>query len=119
MNFYFISLLLMAAFYIYAGYMHFKKPWFFHKITPPMLKKWKKSINIIVGVIEIGLGIALLIPATTSLAAWGVIALLIAVYPANIYMLTSKGAGMKIPMWQLWLRMPIQFLLIGWAYFYT
>lgn len=108
-----------AAFFIYAGYMHFKKPWFFYKITPPLLKKWEKEINVIVGVAEIAGGIGLLIPQTQSMAAWGIIALLIAVFPANIYMLTSKGAGMKIKMWFLWLRLPIQFLMIWWAYCLT
>jgi uncharacterized membrane protein len=110
---------LMAAFYIYAGYSHFKNPRFFYKITPPFLKKWKEPINVIVGVAEILGGIGLLIPATQSMAAWGIIALLIAVFPANIYHLTSKGAGMKIPLWGLWLRLPLQAVLIVWAYAYT
>lgn len=109
----------MALFYIYAGYSHFKKAWFFYKITPPLLKPWKKPINVIVGVAEILGGIGLLIPQTRSMAAIGIILLLIAVFPANIYMLTSKGAGMKIKMWMLWLRMPIQLLLIYWAYCYV
>ena len=108
-----------AIFFIYAGYSHFKKAWFFYKITPPLLQKWKKEINVIVGIAEILGGIGLLIPQTQSMAAWGLIALLIAVFPANIYMLTSKGAGMKIPMWLLWLRLPLQFVMIAWAYYLT
>ncbi len=109
----------MAFFYIYAGYMHFKKAWFFYKITPPLLQPWKKPINIIVGIAEIAGGIGVLIPATQTMAAWGIILLLIAVFPANIYMLTSKGAGIKIKTWFLWLRLPLQFLLIAWAYWYV
>ena len=110
---------LMAAFYIYAGYSHFKNPKFFYKITPPMIKPWEKPINVIVGIAELAGGIGLLIPQTRVAAAWGIILLLIAVFPANIYMLTSKGAGMKIKMWFLWLRLPLQFLFLAWAWWYT
>lgn len=109
----------MAAFYGYAGYSHFKNPRFFYKITPPALKKWQDPINTIVGIAEILGAIGLLIPMTQSAAAWGIIALLVAVFPANIYHLMAKGAGMKVPMWGLWLRIPIQFVLIAWAYYYT
>lgn len=64
-------------------------------------------------------GIGLLIADTRSIAAWCIIALLIAVFPANIYMLQTKGAGMKIPISFLWLRLPMQLVLIWWAYQYT
>ena len=117
--FYYFALIIMALAFIYAGYSHFKKAWFFYKITPPLLQKWKEPINVIVGIAEIAGGIGLLIPMTREWAAWGIIALLIAIFPANIYMLTSKGAGMKIKMWFLWLRLPIQLVLIAWAYWFT
>jgi uncharacterized membrane protein len=116
---YLILRLAIASFFIYAGYSHFKKAWFFYKITPPYLQNWKKSINTIVGIAEIAGGIGLLIPQTQSWAAWGIMALLVAVFPANVYMLTSKGAGMKIKMWFLWLRIPLQFVLIALVYHYT
>lgn len=119
MDILFVLRIIIALFFIYAGYNHFKKAWFFYKITPPLLLPWKKPINIIVGVAEIVGGIGLLIPMTQSWAAWGLIALLIAVFPANIYMLTSKGAGMKIKMWFLWLRIPLQFILIALIYQYV
>ncbi len=111
--------LLIALFFIYAGYTHFSKARFFYKITPPYLQKWKEPINVIVGISEIAGGVGLLIPATQSWAAWGIITLLIAVFPANLYMLTSKGAGMKINMWFLWLRIPMQFALIALMYQFT
>jgi uncharacterized membrane protein len=114
-----VSRIIIALFFIYAGYAHFKKAWFFYKITPPYLQDWKKPINTIVGIAEIAGGVGLLIPQTQVWAAWGIIALLIAVFPANIYMLTSKGAGMKIKMWFLWLRIPLQFVLIALMYQYT
>jgi uncharacterized membrane protein len=115
----FILRILIALFFIYAGYSHFKKAWFFYKITPPYLQQWKEEINTIVGVAEIAGGLGLLIPQTQSWAAWGIIALLVAVFPANIYMLTSGGSGMKIKMWFLWLRIPLQFALIALMYQFT
>ena len=114
-----IPLIVFASFFIYAGYGHYKKAWFFYKITPPLLQPYKKTINVIVGVAEILGGIGLLIPQTRSAAAWGIIALLIAVFPANIYMLTSKGSGMKISLAFLWIRLPLQFVMIWWAYQYV
>jgi uncharacterized membrane protein len=72
-----------------------------------------------VGIAEIAGGIGLLIPQTRSAAAIGIILLLIAVFPANIYMLTSKGAGMKIKNWFLWLRLPLQLVLLAWAFWYV
>jgi uncharacterized membrane protein len=110
---------LIALFFMYAGYSHFTKAWFFHKITPPYLQAWKEPINTIVGVAEIAGGVGLLIPLTQAWAAWGIIALLVAVFPANIYMLTSKGAGMTIKMWFLWLRIPLQVVLIALVYQFT
>jgi len=116
---YYLLLVLFAGFFIYAGIMHFKKAWFFEKIVPPYLKKWKKELNIISGIAEILGGIGLLIPQTRIFAAWGLILLLIAVFPANIYMFRSKGAGMKINQTFLLIRLPLQLVLLAWAYYYT
>lgn len=112
-------LILFSGFFIYAGISHFKKAWFFYKITPPYLQKWKKPINVIVGVAEILGGIGLLIPQTRVIAAWGIILLLLAVFPANWYMYKSKGAGMKISQKFLLIRLPLQIVLLAWAYYYT
>jgi uncharacterized membrane protein len=113
-----ISLIIMALLYLGAGINHFRVPKFYERIVPSYFKN-KKFINEASGVAELILGIGLLIPATSTLAAWGVIALLVAVFPAHIYQLQQKGAGMKVPMWALWLRIPLQFVLIAWAYWYT
>lgn len=107
----------MAAFYLFAGVQHFRQPKFFLRITPPYVPAPEK-VNLLVGAIEIILGIGLLIPATTSIAAWGVIALLIAVFPANIYHHQKARAKGKHVMGTL-IRLPIQALLIYWAYCYT
>jgi uncharacterized membrane protein len=112
-----IDLYFMATLYTLAGTNHFLQPSFYLRIIPPLFKN-KKLINWVSGVAEILLGI-FLITSYQSYAAWGIILLLIAVFPANIYHLKQKGAGMKIPIWTLWLRLPLQFVLIWWAYQYT
>ena len=109
-----ISLILMSAIYCIAGIMHFIKPKGFISITP----KWVPSpekVNILVGAIEIILGVALLFSATRSYAAVGLIILLIAVFPANVNHFQKarrKGKGVAITL----IRLPIQLLLIYWAY---
>ena len=113
-----ILMWVMAAFYIYAGYNHFKIPKFFLKITPPWVP-YPKIVNIIVGIVEIVLGILLLIPSTRIMAAWGIIILLVLVFPANIYHYTSNGAGTKVSMKFLKWRIPFQLVFIAWAYWYT
>ena len=112
-----ISLWIMAILYIAAGANHFIMPTFYEKIIPPFLPN-PKLINRLSGVAEIILGALLLIPAYTSIAAWGVIALLIAVYPANIYHFL-KGWRKRKMIFVLALRLPMQFLLIWWAYTFT
>lgn len=114
MNLKLISLLLMAALYIYAGISHFRNPKFFLRITPKWVPQPEK-VNLLVGAIEIGLGLLLLLPATTSLAAWGIIALLIAVFPANVFHFQKALKKGKM-VWPTLIRLPIQALLIYWAY---
>ncbi len=112
-----ISLALMAGFYVFAGISHFRNPKFFLKITP----KWvpaPEKVNIIVGVVEIVLGLGLLYPLSRSVAAWGIIALLVAVFPANIYHFQKALTKGKMVIPTL-IRLPIQGLLIWWAYSFT
>lgn len=108
----------MALVYLGAGINHFRIPEMYERIVPYYFNN-KKFINQASGVAEIILGIGLLVPATTTIAAWGVIALLIAVFPAHIYQIQENGAGMKVPLWALWLRLPFQLVLIVWAYRHT
>ena len=112
-----LSLYCMAILYFMAGIMHFLKPKLYKRIIPPFFKN-KDLINRLSGGAEIILAVGLLTPLQ-SFAAWGIILLLIAVFPANIYHLQQKGAGMKVPLWVLWLRLPLQILLIWWAYQFT
>jgi uncharacterized membrane protein len=71
------------------------------------------------GVAEILGGIGVLIPATRHLAAWCLIALLIAVLPANIQMALDHARWPTIPVWALWARVPLQLPLLWWAWLYT
>lgn len=112
-----LSLWIMATLYIIAGINHFIMPGFYIKIIPPFLPK-PKLINWISGLAEIFLGVLLFIPIYSSFAAWGIVALLIAVYPANIYHF-QKGWRKKRMVWVLAFRLPLQFVLIWWAYSFT
>ena len=85
---------------------------------PPWLP-WHYSLIFISGVCEIVLGLMLLSQRTRKLAAWGLIALLIAVFPANIQMMVNYREQQNPDLWVAILRLPIQLLLIGWAYRYT
>lgn len=113
-----LTLYLMGSLYVLAGTMHFMRPKFFLRIMPPYIP-FHKAMVYISGAIEIALGVALFVPALSPWAAWGVIALLIAVFPANVYHFQSGGAGMKIPAYLLAIRLPLQGVLIAWAYWYA
>jgi uncharacterized membrane protein len=113
---YLLFLYLMSGFYIFAGVMHFIKPRMYIKIIPPYLPK-PELLNALAGIFEIIFGLGLLFESTRSLSAYGIIILLLAVFPANIYMY-QKG-NRAIPKWILLVRLPLQFVLIAWAYLYT
>lgn len=108
-------LMLMACLYIFAGAMHFIKPRVYLRIIPPYIP-YPKIINRIVGFFEIILGVGLLYENTRSISAFGIILLLFAVFPANLYMYQQKNSS--IPTWLLLLRLPFQLVLIAWAYIY-
>ena len=110
-------LYLMALLYTLAGLNHFRSPRSYLAIMPPFIPDPKLMVDLS-GLAEIILGVGLFFPATRVWAAWGVIALLIAIFPANVFMAVSdKFAG--LPTWLLWGRLPLQGVLIWWAYQYT
>lgn len=111
-------LYVMALLYIVAGINHFRTPKVYLKIIPPYFPN-PKTLNLISGFLEIVLGSALCFPYCTKLAAWGIIALLIAVFPANIYMYQNEKASLNLPLWLRFIRLPLQIALIYWAYCYT
>lgn len=112
-----ISKYLLAIFMIGAGTMHFVNPEFFLKIVPPYLP-FHKGLVLVSGVCEILLGVLLLIPRCSHLAAWGIMALLIAVFPANIYLFQNQDLMPASPLVHF-LRLPLQGVFILWAYWHT
>lgn len=100
---------------IAAGISHFLFPAFYEPMVPDYLPN-PKLLTILSGVAEIALGALLIWPVTARLACWGVIALLIAVFPANVYMATHPELFPQYAAWSLWLRLPLQSLLITLAY---
>ena len=112
-----VGLYLQAFLYIAAGANHFINPKGYLAIMPAYIPAHSLMV-VISGVAEIVLGLGLLFPATRSISAWGLIVLLFAVFPANVFMATSdKFAGMSA--WLRWGRLPLQGLLIWWVYKYT
>ncbi len=109
---------LFGIFFVLAGINHFANSAFYLRLMPPYLP-WHLFLVNLSGLCEIGLGILLLIPKFTSLAGWGLIALLIAVFPANIHMAINPQLFPEFSPLLLWLRLPLQFGLIAWAYWYT
>jgi uncharacterized membrane protein len=109
---------LLALIFVVAGLLHFVATPAYMKIIPPFLPDPRLLVQIS-GVCEVLGGIGLLVPATQKFAAWGLVALLIAVLPANTYMALNHVAWPKIPVWALWARVPLQAPLICWAWVYT
>jgi len=111
-------LYVMALIYLLAGLNHFRVPRLYQRIIPAALPN-PTALNYISGAAEIILAICLCIPVVSQMAAWGIIALLIAVFPANIYMYINAKASMQMPKSALLLRLPLQLLLAYWAWLYT
>jgi len=114
----------MGAVYVIAGVGHFLVPDLFAQIVPPQLPA-ATALVYLSGIAEIGLGIGVMVPRTRRIAAWGLVALLLAVFPANVYMATSgvviQGAPAAIanPGLGRWIRLPFQVVLIAWALWYA
>ena len=113
-----ISIIIMSLFYIMAGTNHFINPDWYVRIVPPILP-FKTEIIYISGILEIILGFLLIFPKTRFIAGWGLIILLLAVYPANIYVALTNGEAMDITPLIAWGRLPFQFVLIGLAYWHS
>lgn len=109
---------ILGTAFIFAGMNHFINPGFYLRMMPPFLPAPLFLINLS-GVFEIALGVLLLVPRFSRFAAFGLIALLIAVFPANIYMTLHPQLFSEFSPTALYARLPLQLLLIGWAYWYT
>ena len=107
----------LAVFFVLGGVNHFVMPDAYVAMVPDALPA-PLALVYISGVAEILGGLGLLHPATRRLAAWGLIALLVAVFPANLNMaLNELPLGTtRVPTWALWARLPIQVVFIYWAW---
>jgi uncharacterized membrane protein len=112
-----ISKCVLASFMVGAGTLHFINPDFYVKIMAPYLPLHLESVYLS-GFCEIALGVLLLIPQFSRLAAWGIISLLIAVFPANIYLFQHQEILPAPPLIHL-LRLPLQGVFILWAFWHT
>jgi uncharacterized membrane protein len=113
--------LALAAFFAYAGSLHFRKPRFYEAIVPPAIESRKQEIVAVSGVAEIAGAVAVLHPATRRLGRWWLLGLLGAVFPANIHMAVNpeqiEGLDLRrIPRWALWARLPLQPLAMLWVW---
>jgi uncharacterized membrane protein len=113
-----IFLYIMILFYAGAGVNHFVHPSFYLQIMPAWLP-WHSQLVFISGVAEVVCALLLLFAKTRRIGAWAVIALLIAVFPANIQMLIDYVKTGNPMTWVAIVRLPIQLLLIWWAFIYT
>ena len=112
------SIIIMSIFYVGVGIKHFTNPMWFIKIVPPILP-YKLSLVYISGFFEILFGILILFPTTRYIAAWGLIFLLIAVFPANIYLAITNCAALNTTPLVAWGRLPFQFIFIAIAYWHS
>ena len=108
---------LAAIFFVGAGANHFRHPDFYRQIVPPLLPSPALLVTIS-GMCEIAGGLGLLFPSLRRTAGWGLVALLIAVFPANLYMAfyPSQIVGLHISRWLLWVRLPLQAVMVGWVW---
>jgi uncharacterized membrane protein len=111
----------LAALFTFTGTMHFLRPRFFEAIVPPAIEPQKQEVVAISGAAEIAGAALVLHPTSRRLGRWWLLALLIAVFPANIHMAVNpeqiRGLDMrKFPRWALWARLPLQPLAMLWVW---
>mgnify|MGYP001307549292 FL=1 len=118
----YISILIMSIFYINVGIKHFIDPGWFLYIIPPFLSPIGLELVYISGYYEILFGAMLLVPMFRKIAGYGLILLLIAVYPANLYLAFYEEPQKLIDISAFaasWIRLPIQFIFLGLAYWHA
>ena len=116
-----ITVFMMSLFYIWVGINHFIDPAWFVQIMPPYLPMHYEAVYLS-GFFEILFGIMLLFTGTRYYAAWGLILLLIAIYPANIYLAFNETPQKALQISAFaasWIRLPIQFIFLGLAYWHS
>ncbi|HET7119664.1 MAG TPA: hypothetical protein VFI17_00270 [Solirubrobacterales bacterium] len=111
----------LAAFFTFTGSMHFLRPRFFEAIVPPSIAARKQEVVAVSGAAEISGAMLVLDAHSRRLGRWWLLALLVAVFPANIHMAVNpeqiRGLDLrKIPRWALWARLPLQPLAMLWVW---
>jgi uncharacterized membrane protein len=111
----------LAAFFAFTGTMHFLRARFFEAIVPPAIEARKREVVAISGAAELAGAVAVLHPATRRFGRWWLLALLLAVFPANVHMAVNpeqiRGLDLdRIPRWALWARLPLQPLAMIWVW---
>jgi uncharacterized membrane protein len=107
---------LLAVFFVGSGVNHFVMPRAYERIVPPSLQDQAKEVVAVSGVAEIVGGLAVLPARTRGLAGPALVALLAAIFPANLYMARSPESFRKLPRWALYGRLPLQPLMMWWAW---
>jgi uncharacterized membrane protein len=110
------SRVVLAAAFIGAGINHFVMPRTYEKIVPPRLKGRARLLVQVSGVAEVAGGVGVLLPSTRKASGLGLMALLAAVFPSNVYMAREPGEFKRIPRWALYGRLPLQPLMMLWAW---
>ncbi|MEO5915152.1 MAG: hypothetical protein ABIS50_13030 [Luteolibacter sp.] len=112
-----VSIAILAVFFTVAGVNHFISPGTYLPMMPDYLP-WHLGLIYLSGAAEVLGGIGICFPKWRKLAGWGLIALLVAVFPANVQMLTHQVPlnGKIVPEWVLWVRLPLQAVMIAWVY---
>jgi uncharacterized membrane protein len=110
-----MSRILLGAFFLAAGLLHFLRPGSYVAVVPQPLPR-KLELVYASGVAEIAGGVGVLPEPTRRAAGWWLIATLVAVFPANVNMAVNAERHRGIPAWALWVRLPIQGLLIAWVW---
>ena len=108
----------LAAFFINIGVNHFVNPDFYLSIMPPAFPMHVEAVYVS-GFFEVLGGVCVLIPRLRKIAGWGLVALLVAVYPANIYMAITPDAFPDFPVALLYVRLAFQFVFFYWAFSVT
>ncbi len=106
----------LGAFFIAAGVNHFVMPRAYRRIVPPRLRGEARRVVALSGAAEVAGGVGVLLGPTRRAAGVGLIALLAAVFPANLYMARAPERFPRIPRWALYARLPLQPLMMWWAW---
>ncbi len=109
-----VSRTICSVLFIIAGVFHFITPKTYEKIMPDYLPA-HHFLVLLSGVFEVLGGVGLMVPATRKFSGYGLIALLAAVFPANVFMLQKSSEFPNIPVALLWLRLPLQALVMYWV----